>query len=111
MIRQHSVASDVGLHCLLNTLLGISRLQWVKQTFAFSLICLLDLQLSWEVLLNTASDQGLHCLPLIWQSLKICHYNDKQNNLIYELTRVGVDQLLVGMCRQCFQSEIGIAKN
>ena len=25
-----SVASDLGLHCLPNTLLGISRLQWVK---------------------------------------------------------------------------------
>ena len=28
----HSVASDLGLHCLPNTLLGVSRLQWVKQT-------------------------------------------------------------------------------
>ena len=28
----HSAASDMGLHCLLkiNTLLGVSRLQWVK---------------------------------------------------------------------------------
>ena len=28
----HFVASDLGLHCLPNTLLGVSRLQWVKQT-------------------------------------------------------------------------------
>ena len=28
----HSEASDVGLHCLPNTLLGISRLKWVKST-------------------------------------------------------------------------------
>ena len=27
----HSVAYDLGLHCLLVTLLGVSRLQWVKQ--------------------------------------------------------------------------------
>ena len=26
----HSVASDLGLHCLPTTLLGVSRLQWVK---------------------------------------------------------------------------------
>ena len=26
----HSVASDLGLHCLPDTLLGVSRLQWVK---------------------------------------------------------------------------------
>ena len=32
---QHSAASDLGLHCLPNTLLGISRLQWVKvKTFS-----------------------------------------------------------------------------
>ena len=26
----HSAASDLGLHCLLITLLGVSRLKWVK---------------------------------------------------------------------------------
>ena len=26
----HSAASDMGLHCLLITRLGVSRLQWVK---------------------------------------------------------------------------------
>ena len=26
----HSAASDLGLHCLLSTLLQVSRLQWVK---------------------------------------------------------------------------------
>ena len=26
----HSVASDLGLHCLPMALLGVSRLQWVK---------------------------------------------------------------------------------
>ena len=26
----HSVASDLGLHCLPITLLGVSRLQWVN---------------------------------------------------------------------------------
>ena len=26
----HSVASDLGLHCLPVTLLGLSRLQWVR---------------------------------------------------------------------------------
>ena len=29
----HSVASDLGLHCLPVTLLGVSRLQWVKVTY------------------------------------------------------------------------------
>ena len=28
----HSAASDLGLHCLLITLLGVSRLQWVKMS-------------------------------------------------------------------------------
>ena len=28
----HSAASDLGLHCLPITLLGVSRLQWIKQT-------------------------------------------------------------------------------
>ena len=27
----HSVASDLGLHCLPITLLGVYRLQWVKE--------------------------------------------------------------------------------
>ena len=27
----HSAASDLGLHCLPNTLLGVSRLQWIKE--------------------------------------------------------------------------------
>ena len=29
----HSVASDLGLHCLAITLLGASKLQWVKGLF------------------------------------------------------------------------------
>ena len=29
----HSVASDLGLHCLPITLLGVSLLQWVKQQY------------------------------------------------------------------------------
>ena len=29
----HSVASDLGLHCLPITLLGVFRLQWVKIKF------------------------------------------------------------------------------
>ena len=28
----HSVASDLGLHCLLITLLWVSRLQWVNRS-------------------------------------------------------------------------------
>ena len=28
----HSAASDLGLHCLPDTLIGVSRLQWVKCT-------------------------------------------------------------------------------
>ena len=31
----HSVASDLGLHCLSVTLLGVSRLQWVKALTKF----------------------------------------------------------------------------
>ena len=30
----HSVASDLGLHCLPITLLWVSRLQWVKQAMS-----------------------------------------------------------------------------
>ena len=29
----HSAASDLGLHCLPITLLGVSRLQWVNPTY------------------------------------------------------------------------------
>ena len=29
----HSVVSDLGLHCLPITLLGVSRLQWVKPKY------------------------------------------------------------------------------
>ena len=28
--RPHSAASDQGLHCLLITLLGVTRLQWIE---------------------------------------------------------------------------------
>ena len=31
----HSAASDLGLHCLPNTLLGISRLQWKENVAAW----------------------------------------------------------------------------
>ena len=31
----HSAASDLGLHCLPNTLLRVSRLQWVKAPCKF----------------------------------------------------------------------------
>ena len=29
---QHSAASDLGMHCLPVTILGVSRLQWANQT-------------------------------------------------------------------------------
>ena len=29
----HSVGSDLGLHCLLIILLGVSRLNWVKEKY------------------------------------------------------------------------------
>ena len=29
--KPHSATSDLGLHCLPITLLGVSRLQWVKE--------------------------------------------------------------------------------
>ena len=32
----HSAASDLGLHCLPITLLGVSQLQWVKRTDTLS---------------------------------------------------------------------------
>ena len=31
----HSAASDLGLHCLPNTLLRVSRLQWVNWSYEF----------------------------------------------------------------------------
>ena len=34
---QHSSAADLGLHCLPNTLLGVSRLQW-SQLLRISLL-------------------------------------------------------------------------
>ena len=30
--QMHSAASDLGLHCLPVTLLGVTRLQWVKDS-------------------------------------------------------------------------------
>ena len=37
----HSVASDLGLHCLPITLLGVSRLQWVQfKVFELTLVML-----------------------------------------------------------------------
>ena len=29
-VQTHSVASNLGLHCLLITLVGVSRLKWIK---------------------------------------------------------------------------------
>ena len=37
----HTVASDLGLHCLPVTLLGVSRLKWVKEMFVSKFIVLL----------------------------------------------------------------------
>ena len=38
---RHSVASDLGLHCLPITLLGVSRLQWVNKSSVYIEITLL----------------------------------------------------------------------
>ena len=32
----HSAASDLGIHCLPITLLGVSRLQWVKLNLLYN---------------------------------------------------------------------------
>ena len=34
-LKQHDVASDLGLHCLPDSLLGVSRLQWVIRLYSF----------------------------------------------------------------------------
>ena len=37
----HSAVSDLGLHCLQTTLLGVSKLQWVKSlgyTLVYSIV-------------------------------------------------------------------------
>ena len=34
----HSAASDLGLHCLASTLLGVSKLQWAKEGVSVPLI-------------------------------------------------------------------------
>ena len=44
--RQHSAASDLGLHCLQNTLLGVSRLQWVKKLVSGQKLSTLDSRIS-----------------------------------------------------------------
>ena len=67
----HSAASDLGLHCLPITLLGISRLQWVKPKsvcwifFLFlykNIYCWQSVQsievLSEALLMNTLKRQG-----------------------------------------------------
>ena len=36
----HSVASDLGLHCLPVTLLGVSRLQWVNNQSSTDINCI-----------------------------------------------------------------------
>ena len=78
----HTAASDLGLHCLPITLLGISRLQWVKSNEHFtefriwkltSLLlfvvmpayCLYQTGLTKQCRPRSGSvtnDQGLHCL-------------------------------------------------
>ena len=35
----HSAVSDLGLHCLPITLLGVSRIQWVKIHLSLTLPC------------------------------------------------------------------------
>ena len=44
----HSVASDLGLHCLQITLSGVSRLQWVKQTVKSKATAISYHQLRWN---------------------------------------------------------------
>ena len=41
----HSAASDLGLHCLPVTLLGVSRLQWVKLVLLVKTMPLVLMQL------------------------------------------------------------------
>ena len=50
-----SVASDLGLHCLPNTLLGVSRLQWVniapdKRGYSHNFFLIIYCEYSFEVL-------------------------------------------------------------
>ena len=52
----HSAASDLGLHCLPVTLLGVSRLQWVNAAYSGHMEALLEIQF-------TGSFIGLHGLP------------------------------------------------
>ena len=42
----HSAAFDLGLHCLPNTLLGVSRLQWVKKLVSGQNVSTLDSRIS-----------------------------------------------------------------
>ena len=63
---QHSVASNLGLHCFPVALLGVYS--GLKQPFAFHLfVCLIcnSLQKCFLIFLNAPSDQSLHCLPLV----------------------------------------------
>ena len=72
----HSVASDLGLHCLPVTLLRVSRLQWVKpQWFDIGLTRMLgNKQCTSNLQVNTILEFSLftviipiyiHCLDLI----------------------------------------------
>ena len=54
----HSVVSDLGMHCLPITLLGVSRLQWVK-----NVQFLHPLQAEWQIQQTTKSviDLDISC--------------------------------------------------
>ena len=63
----HYAASVLGLHCLLITRLGVSRLQWVnnpKYLDKHARANGVDLD---QTPHNAACDQGLNCLPLVQQ--------------------------------------------
>ena len=48
-----NAASDLGLHCLPVTVLGVSSIQWLKPILVWR-----------PPKQNVASDQGLHCLQI-----------------------------------------------
>ena len=64
-LTPHYAASNLGLHCLPITLLQVSRLQWVKNTWKFKITLLL--KPATKLLANSGDpDQMQHSAGLIW---------------------------------------------
>ena len=120
----HSAASDLGLHCLPITLLGVSSLQWVSIAIVIYCSILIHIQCLMGLYFVTVVLPAYHhnffivcCFQLIYETVSVvffffcfvfpCLFHAEYWYLVHNFTTVNVLKfctqscLISGICKQC----------